>query len=49
MEATDAKLDQLDGLRVTKRGKATTMEDYLQLPDDYEMRESKPGQKRVST
>lgn len=46
METTEEKLDQLDGLRVTKR-KHSSMEDYLQLPDDYEQRESQPGKKRV--
>lgn len=45
--------DKLDGLRTgTKRKRdweaiASRMEDYLQLPDDYETRASEPGKKRV--
>ncbi|GFY60039.1 YLP motif-containing protein 1 [Trichonephila inaurata madagascariensis] len=39
-------LDQLDGLRVSKK-KHSSMEDYLQLPDDYEERKCEPGKKRV--
>ncbi|KAG8198182.1 hypothetical protein JTE90_006927 [Oedothorax gibbosus] len=43
-EATEEKLLQLDGLRVKKN---SSMEDYLQLPDDYENRKCEPGKKRV--
>ena len=45
--------DNLDGLRTgTKRKRdweaiASRMEDYLQLPDDYDTRASEPGTKRV--
>ncbi|KAM5129996.1 YLP motif-containing protein 1 [Mantella aurantiaca] len=44
--------DKLDGLKVNKRKRdfesiASRMEDYLQLPDDYDTRESEPGKKRV--
>lgn len=45
--------DKLDGLRTgTKRKRdweaiASRMEDYLQLPDDYDTRASEPGKKRV--
>uniref|UniRef100_A0A2D4LNZ4 YLP motif-containing protein 1 n=1 Tax=Micrurus spixii TaxID=129469 RepID=A0A2D4LNZ4_9SAUR len=45
--------DKLDGLRTgTKRKRdweaiASRMEDYLQLPDDYDSRASEPGKKRV--
>lgn len=39
--------DQLDGLRVNKK-KHSSMEDYLQLPDDYDERKCEPGKKRVS-
>ncbi|XP_022243583.1 YLP motif-containing protein 1-like isoform X2 [Limulus polyphemus] len=46
MESTEEKLDRLDGLRVGKK-KHSSLEEYLQLPDDYEQRESRPGQKRV--
>ncbi|GFT84162.1 YLP motif-containing protein 1 [Nephila pilipes] len=46
LEATEEKLDQLDGLRVSKK-KHSSMEDYLQLPDDYEERKCEPGKKRV--
>lgn len=38
--------DQLDGLRVNKK-KHSSMEDYLQLPDDYDERKCEPGKKRV--
>ena len=40
-------IDQLDGLRVNKK-KHSSMEDYLQLPDDYDDRKCEPGKKRVS-
>ncbi|CAL1278340.1 unnamed protein product [Larinioides sclopetarius] len=46
LEATEEKLDQLDGLRVSKK-KHSSMEDYLQLPDDYDDRKCEPGKKRV--
>ncbi|GFS89824.1 hypothetical protein TNCV_4839231, partial [Trichonephila clavipes] len=39
------KYYQLDGLRVSKK-KHSSMEDYLQLPDDYEERKCEPGKKR---
>uniref|UniRef100_A0A2D4Q4V6 YLP motif-containing protein 1 n=3 Tax=Micrurus TaxID=8634 RepID=A0A2D4Q4V6_MICSU len=53
MDTSEAKLDKLDGLRTgTKRKRdweaiASRMEDYLQLPDDYDSRASEPGKKRV--
>lgn len=52
MDTSEAKLDKLDGLKVNKRKRdyeavASRMEDYLQLPDDYDTRESEPGKKRV--
>lgn len=49
MEATEEKLDKLDGLHCMKRRRSQpqSMEDYLQLPDDYEFRSSFPGKKRV--
>ncbi|CAJ0949366.1 unnamed protein product [Ranitomeya imitator] len=43
-------VDKLDGLKTRKRdwqSMAGCMEDYLQLPDDYDTRESAPGKKRV--
>ena len=42
-------LDKLDGIRLNKRKELEPqrMEDYLQLPDDYESRTSQPGKKRV--
>ena len=42
-------LDKLDGIRLNKRKELEPqrMEDYLQLPDDYESRTSEPGKKRV--
>ncbi|XP_064489881.1 YLP motif-containing protein 1-like isoform X2 [Ornithodoros turicata] len=46
MEGTGDRLSRLDGLR-TQKLKHASMEDYLQLPDDYEQRESQPGKKRV--
>lgn len=45
--------DKLDGLRTGAKRKrdweaiASRMEDYLQLPDDYDTRASEPGKKRV--
>ncbi|XP_024940143.1 uncharacterized protein LOC107267198 isoform X2 [Cephus cinctus] len=46
MEAED-KLDRLDGLAKRKNdGKPQTMEDFLQVPDYYNM-EDTPGKKRV--
>ncbi|XP_069591837.1 YLP motif-containing protein 1 [Ranitomeya imitator] len=50
MDTSEAKLDKLDGLKTRKRdwqSMAGCMEDYLQLPDDYDTRESAPGKKRV--
>ncbi|KAG8562127.1 hypothetical protein GDO81_015599 [Engystomops pustulosus] len=50
MDTSEAKLDKLDGLKTRKRdweSMAGCMEDYLQLPDDYDSRESAPGKKRV--
>ncbi|XP_073442991.1 YLP motif-containing protein 1 [Dendrobates tinctorius] len=50
MDTSEAKLDKLDGLKTRKRdwqSMAGCMEDYLQLPDDYDTRESEPGKKRV--
>lgn len=44
-------LDKLDGIRLNKRkaeSEPQRMEDYLQLPDDYETRTSEPGKKRVT-
>ncbi|KYO27611.1 hypothetical protein Y1Q_0005185 [Alligator mississippiensis] len=44
--------DKLDGLRTGAKRKrdweaiASRMEDYLQLPDDYDTRASEPGKKR---
>jgi len=43
-------LDKLDGIRLNKKkseSEPQRMEDYLQLPDDYESRTSEPGKKRV--
>jgi hypothetical protein len=40
-------VDRLDGLR-RKPHEAKTMEDWLQLPDDYNSRPAQPGKKRVS-
>ncbi|XP_058847825.1 YLP motif-containing protein 1-like [Acipenser ruthenus] len=52
MDTSGAKLDKLDGLRSSNKrkrdsGRMSGMEDYLQLPDDYETRRSEPGKKRV--
>lgn len=42
-------LDRLDGLARRKRSddNPKTLEDWLQLSDDYEERSSTPGKKRV--
>lgn len=43
--------DRLDGLKKRREGFHTTMEDYLQLPDDLDVQvnsEAVPGKKRVS-
>jgi YLP motif-containing protein 1 len=43
-------IDKLDGLRMNKKKKDSgpqRLQDYLQLPDDYESRTSQPGKKRV--
>ncbi|XP_063978325.1 uncharacterized protein LOC135163087 isoform X2 [Diachasmimorpha longicaudata] len=45
MEAED-KLDRLDGLKRKNDGKPQTMEDFLQVPDYYNM-EDNSGKKRV--
>jgi len=45
-------LDKLDGIRLNKKkfeSAPQRMEDYLQLPDDYESRTSQPGKKRVTS
>uniref|UniRef100_A0A8C4XEA4 YLP motif-containing protein 1 n=1 Tax=Erpetoichthys calabaricus TaxID=27687 RepID=A0A8C4XEA4_ERPCA len=52
MDTSEAKLDKLDGLRSSCKRKRewdpmAGMEDYLQLPDDYDTRMSEPGKKRV--
>ncbi|KAG2457904.1 YLPM1 protein, partial [Polypterus senegalus] len=52
MDTSEAKLDKLDGLRSSSKRKRewdsmAGMEDYLQLPDDYDTRMSEPGKKRV--
>ncbi|XP_069714633.1 YLP motif-containing protein 1 isoform X2 [Phaenicophaeus curvirostris] len=53
MDTSEAKLDKLDGLRTGAKRKrdweaiASRMEDFLQLPDDYDTRASEPGKKRV--
>ena len=42
--------DKLDGIRAAKKKQEEhpqRLEDYLQLPDDYDSRTSQPGQKRV--
>ena len=38
--------DKLDGIRTFKR-RPQIMEDYLGVTDDYELRHSEPGKKRV--
>ncbi|KAH9380483.1 hypothetical protein HPB48_008817 [Haemaphysalis longicornis] len=45
-EKKGEQLLKLDGLS-SQRLKHTSMDDYLQLPDDYEQRDSQPGKKRV--
>ncbi|KAL0967067.1 hypothetical protein UPYG_G00247400 [Umbra pygmaea] len=53
MDTSDAKLDKLDGLMIGGKRKRdgphdmTGMDDFLQLPDDYDTRHSEPGKKRV--
>ncbi|OCT68151.1 YLP motif-containing protein 1 [Xenopus laevis] len=52
MDTSEAKLDKLDGLKGSKRRRdwesaGNRLEDYLQLPDDYDTREYEPGKKRV--
>uniref|UniRef100_A0AAV2KD11 YLP motif-containing protein 1 n=1 Tax=Knipowitschia caucasica TaxID=637954 RepID=A0AAV2KD11_KNICA len=48
MDTSEAKLDRLDGLSIGgKRKRASGLEDFLQLPDDYATRLSQPGKKRV--
>ncbi|KAM9354988.1 uncharacterized protein ylpm1 [Pholidichthys leucotaenia] len=50
MDTSEAKLDKLDGLGSggkRKREHMAGLEDYLQLPDDYNTRMSEPGKKRV--
>ncbi|KAK2152964.1 hypothetical protein LSH36_313g02018 [Paralvinella palmiformis] len=48
IDTSDAQLDKLDGLRHGKMSiQHARMEDYLQLPDDYDTRMSEPGKKRV--
>ncbi|XP_053553165.1 YLP motif-containing protein 1 [Bombina bombina] len=52
MDTSEGKLDKLDGLNTSKRKRdwesvGGCLEDYLQLPDDYDSRESQPGKKRV--
>lgn len=44
--STGERLLRLDGLS-SQRLKHTSLDDYLQLPDDYEERQSQPGKKRV--
>lgn len=48
-QAAVGLLDKLDGIRLNKKKESAPqrMEDYLQLPDDYETRTSQPGKKRV--
>ncbi|XP_072895341.1 uncharacterized protein ylpm1 isoform X2 [Hemitrygon akajei] len=54
MDTSEENLDKLDGLRSSNKRKrgwhdsiAHQLEDYLQLPDDYNSRSSEPGKKRV--
>lgn len=42
-------LARLDGINKPLRHSQTTMEDYLQLEDEPEVAEGKPGQKRVNS
>jgi len=46
VDASEDKLDRLDGT-ITKTLKHATMDEYLELSDDYETRALAPGQKRV--
>ncbi|KAF4521829.1 hypothetical protein B566_EDAN003703, partial [Ephemera danica] len=48
MEPSGEKLDRLDGLTKRRPREAQTMEDWLQLPDDYNTKPAEPGKKRVS-
>lgn len=43
----ETKLDRLDGLIMAHKHQKPTLEEFLQLPDDYEQRQSQPGKKRV--
>lgn len=47
MEQTGEKLDRLDGIVKRKLEKPASLEDWLQLPDDYDQREFTDGKKRV--
>ncbi|XP_032883548.1 YLP motif-containing protein 1 isoform X2 [Amblyraja radiata] len=54
MDTSEENLDKLDGLRSGNKRKrgwhdsiANQLENYLQLPDDYNSRSSEPGKKRV--
>jgi len=50
LDTSEQQLDKLDGLRTSKKkvdSAPQRLEDYLQLPDDYESRTSEPGKKRV--
>lgn len=42
---------KLDGIRKRRKSESgpQAMEEYLQLPDDYENRTSEPGKKRVNS
>ena len=41
---------KLDGIRKRRKSESgpQAMDEYLQLPDDYDNRKSEPGKKRVS-
>ena len=39
--------DRLDGIQVGKQLKHQSMSEYLELSDDYNLRKSEPGKKRV--
>ncbi len=43
--------DKLDGISLNKwkHHETQSLEDFMQLPDDYNTRHSLPGQKRVGT
>jgi YLP motif-containing protein 1 len=52
LDTSEQQLDKLDGIRLSKKKMDSgpqRLEDYLQLPDDYESRTrtSEPGKKRV--